>query len=123
MCKACATLRTLAFAFCSSRIYTRKPVAEQTCTVSFTDSTGIKHSTVVTADSLFEAVILGLKVLRSSELKEPPGRATVFEIEVRNPAVHHHVSLMHVTKWLNGPATSPRESMKKVHLRKLLASK
>jgi len=104
-------------------IYTRCSVADQTCTVSFTDSSGIKHSAVVTADSLFEAAILGLKVLRASDLKEPPGRATVFEIEVRNPAVRHHVSLVHVAKWLNGPATSPRESMKKVHLRKLLASK
>jgi hypothetical protein len=109
--------------FVRPAIYTRNSVADQTCTVSFTDSSGIKHSAVVTADSLFEAAILGLKVLRSSELKEPPGRATVFEIEVRNPAVRHHVSLVHVAKWLNGPAASPRESMKKVHLRKLLASK
>jgi hypothetical protein len=98
-------------------------VAERTCTVSFTDSLGIKHSADVTADSLFEAAILALKILRSSDLKEPPSRATVFDIEVRNPAVRHHVSLVHVAKWLNGPAASPRESMKKVHLRQLLASK
>ena len=98
-------------------------MADRTCTVSFTDSRGIKHSAEVMADSLFEAVVLGLTVLRSADLKEPPGRATVFDIEVRNPGVHHRVSLVHVAQWLNGPAVSPRESMKKVHLRKLLASK
>ncbi len=91
--------------------------------MSFTDSLGIKHSAEVTAESLFEAAVLGLNVLRSSDLIEPPGRATILEIEVRNPAVRHQVSLVHVAKWLNGPAASPRESMKKVHLRQLLSSK
>jgi hypothetical protein len=98
-------------------------VAERACSVSFTDSLGIRHSVEVTADSLFEAAVLGLKILRSSDLKEGPGRATVLEIDVRNPGVRHYVSLLHVSKWLNGPATSPRESMKKVHLRELLASR
>ena len=98
-------------------------MADRTCTVSFTDSRGIKHSADITAESLFEAAVLGLNVLRSADLKEPPGQATVFEIEVRNPGVRHRVSLLQVARWLNGPATSPRESMRKVHLRKLLASK
>ena len=98
-------------------------MADRTCTVSFTDSLGIKHSVEVTAESLFEAAIMGLSVLRSSDLTEPPGRATVLEIDVRNPGVRHHVSLAHVAKWLNGPATSPRESMKKAHLRQMLGSK
>ena len=91
--------------------------------MSFTDSLGIRHSAEISAESLFEAAILGLKVLRAADLKEPPGRATVFEIEVRHPSVRHRVSLLQVARWLNGPANSPRESMKKVHLRKLLASK
>ena len=96
-------------------------MADRTCTVSFTDSRGITHSVDITAESLFEAAVLGLNALRAADLKEPPGQATIFEIEVRNHGVRHRVSLVQVAKWLNGPAASPRESMKKVHLRGLLA--
>jgi hypothetical protein len=91
--------------------------------VSFTDARGIKHSVEVTADSLFEAAVRGVKALRSGEWNEPPGRATLLEIEVSNPIVRHTVSLQHVAQWLNGASASPRESMKKIALRKLLASR
>jgi hypothetical protein len=67
--------------------------------------------------------VLGLNALRSADLIEPPGPGTVFDIEVRNHGVRHRVSVAQVAKWLNGPASSPRESMKKVHLRGLLTSK
>jgi hypothetical protein len=98
-------------------------VPERACTVGFIDSRGVRHSVEITADSLFEAAVLGLKALRSADLKEPPSRTSVFEIEVRQPTTRHRVSLVQVAQWLNGPASSPRESMKKMHLRKLLASK
>jgi hypothetical protein len=98
-------------------------VAERTCTVSFTDPKGIKHSVDVTADSLFEAAVLGVKVLRSGEWNDPPGQTAVLEVEVRNPSVRHTVSLLHISRWLNGASNSPAESMKKVKLRKLLATR
>jgi hypothetical protein len=104
-------------------IYTANIVAERHCRVSFTDASGIKHSVDVTADSLFEAAVRGVKALRSGEWNDPPGRAALLEIEVSNPAVRHTVSLQHVARWLNGASSSPRESMKKIALRNLLASK
>jgi hypothetical protein len=98
-------------------------MADRACTVSFTDPRGIKHSVEVTADSLFEAAVLGVKTLRSGQWNDPPGETTVIEVEVRNPGVKHTVSLVHVSRWLNGASNSPAESMKKVKLRKLLATR
>jgi len=93
------------------------------CTVSFTDVRGVKHSVDVTAESLFEAAVLGVKRLRGSDWNDPPGQSAVLEIEVRNPSIRHTVTLQQVARWLNGASSSPAESMKKVHLRHLLAPK
>ena len=91
--------------------------------MSFTDTRGVRHSVDVTADSLFEAAVRGVKALRSGDWNDPPGRAALLEIEISNPSVRHTVSLPQVARWLNGASSSPRESMKKIALRKLLASK
>ena len=98
-------------------------VAERACVVSFTDVRGITHSVEVTADSLFEAAVRGVKILRAGDWNDPPGRATTLEIDVRNPGVKHIVTLQQVARWLNGASSTPAESMKKVNLRKLLAAK
>ena len=91
--------------------------------MSFTDVRGIKHSVDVTADSLYEAAVLGVKTLRDGDWNDPPGHATTVEVEVRNSSVKHTVNLQQVSRWLNGASSSPAESMKKVKLRKMLAGK
>jgi hypothetical protein len=91
--------------------------------VSFTDVRGITHSVEVMADSLFEAAVRGVKILRAGDWNDPPNQATALEIEVRTPGVKHTVTLQQVARWLNGASSSPAESMKKVNLRKLLAAK
>ena len=87
------------------------------------DVRGIRHSVDLTADSLFEAAAMGLKVLRSGEWNDPPNQSTVLEVEVRNPSVKHTVSVQQLGRWLNGASSSPRESMKKIALRKMLTAK
>jgi hypothetical protein len=77
----------------------------------------------LTADSLFEAAAMGLKALRDGEWNEPPTQSTLLEVEVRNPGVKHTVSVQQLSRWLNGASGSPRESMKKIALRKMLTSK
>jgi len=91
--------------------------------VSFVDVRGIRHSVELTADSLFEAAAMGLKILRTGDWNDPPGQSTVLEVEVRNPAVKHLVSVHQLGRWLNGASSSPRESMKKIALRKMLTAK
>jgi hypothetical protein len=114
---------SLSFAFYSPQIYTPKVVAERTCIVSFTDVRGITHSVDVMADSLFEAAVRGVKILRAGDWNDPPSEATTLQIEVRNPSIKHVVTLQQVARWLNGASSSPAESMKKVNLRKLLVAK
>ena len=77
----------------------------------------------LTADSLFEAAAMGLNVLRAGDWNDPPGQSAIIEVEVRNPAVKHTVSVQQLGRWLNGASTSPRESMKKIALRKMLTAK
>ena len=114
----------MSFAFYSpADLHSEIVVAERTCIVSFTDVRGITHSVEVMADSLFEAAVHGVKILRAGDWNDPPNQATTLEIEVRNPGVKHRVALQQVARWLNGASSSPAESMKKVNLRKLLAAK
>jgi len=98
-------------------------VADRTCIVSFTDTRGITHSVQLTAGSLFEAAALGLRQLRSSDWNDPPGQASVLEISVADPPMKHTVTVQQLSRWLNGASQSPRESMKKIELRKLLTGK
>src|SRR5437763_1349103 len=98
-------------------------MADRACIVSFKDVRGITHSVEVMAESLFEAAVRGVKILRSGDWNDPPGQAAILEIHVSNPNAKHAVSLQQVARWLNGASSSPAESMKKRGLRKLLTGK
>ena len=87
------------------------------------DVRGIRHSVEITAGSLFEAAAVGLNLLRAGDWNDPPTQSTVLEVEVRNPSVTHAVSVQQLGRWLNGASSSPRESMKKIALRKMLTAK
>lgn len=66
---------------------------------------------------------MGLKLLRGGDWNDPPNQSALLEIEVRNPGVKHTVSVQQLARWLNGASNSPRESMKKIALRKMLTAK
>lgn len=98
-------------------------VAVQTCSVTFTDSRGIRHTVVVSAESLFEAAILGLAALKKDGWTDPIGPATGLEIEVRPPSVRHTVTVIQIERWLQGATVSPNERVKKDRLKSLLTTK
>lgn len=87
------------------------------CTVSFKDVRGIRHAAEVQAESLYEAVILAVKILKADPWIDVVGTATLLDIEVREPTTRHAVSMHQVDRWLDGGATSPNESMKKAKLK------
>ena len=87
------------------------------CIVSFVDLRGIRHAVEVQADSLYEAVVLGVSALR--ELECEPGEISPIDVEVRK-SVTHTITLRKVTEWLNGGARSPKEAITKERLRALL---
>ena len=89
----------------------------KTCTVSFSDSAGIRHSVEVGAETLYEAAVLALKSFREHDCA--PGPAAHLSVEVKSPSVTHMIVVHMVDDWLNGGAKSPKEAVEKRRLREL----
>jgi len=89
--------------------------------VSFVGPTGVRHSVEVTSESLYEAAILGISLLRRDEWADPIAPGTPLEIQVREPATTHVVTVAQLRRWVDGVAVSPDETLKKRRLKELLA--
>jgi hypothetical protein len=96
-------------------------MATKTCTVSFTGPSGVCHSVDVSADSLYEAAIVGFSLLKQDGWVDPIAPGTRLEIRVRQPATTHSVSLAQLRRWVEGIAVSPDETLRKRRLKGLLA--
>jgi hypothetical protein len=93
----------------------------RSCAVSFCDLRGITHSVEVTADSLFEAAAMGLKLLQEHGwLEQQPGPATRLEIHVSHPTVKHEVTVRQILRWVDSTAVTPDDRIKKDKVRNLL---
>jgi hypothetical protein len=98
-------------------------VSLRTCRVTFVDGRGVRHGVDVQAESLFEAAILGLQILRRDTWVEQIGPSTRLEVEVREPVTRHVVTLLQVQRWLDGATPSPNERVRKDRLKQILATK
>jgi hypothetical protein len=87
------------------------------CVVSYLDTSGIRHTVEVEAQSLYEAAVLAIKVFHQHDCT--PGEATQLEIEVRSSVVHT-ITMRKVQDWLNGGAKTPKEAVTKERLRAML---
>ena len=91
----------------------------RSCRVSVTDIDGIEHSTCVNADTLFEAVARGLKVIRESVWAgEIPEGINTVTVCAAPPDVQHRVKVSEFKSWLNRTGGSPAET---VHRKKVKA--
>ena len=92
------------------------------CRVSFTDASGITHAVEVTADTLYEAVALALRDLRSSGLTPVlPGPAMQIHVRVMaNAEAEHSIRFSQFESWLSGTARSPKERLVKDRLREMV---
>ena len=99
------------------------PEPLRTCAVSFVDVRGIRHVAEVQAESLYEAAILGIRVFKGDPWIDHVGPATVLDVEVREPAAKHGITLQQIQRWLDGATTSPNEGVKKAKLKTLLLSR
>lgn len=95
-------------------------MAVRACIVGFVGPSGIRHSVEVEAESLYEAAVLGTRSLNRDIWSENVGPATVLDIEVREPATRHSISLQQVERWLAGATTNPNEASKKAKLKMML---
>jgi hypothetical protein len=96
-------------------------VALRTCTVSFAGPSGIRHSVEVTAESVFEAAALGVSALKTSGWADAIAPGTELEVQVREPATSHRLTVQQIHRWCDGVAVSPDETLKKRRLKQLLA--
>jgi hypothetical protein len=89
------------------------------CRVSFTTTSGIRHSAEIQADSLYEAAVEGIKAI-SQQWGEQPGPVTPIVVEVKAPAVEHELTLKQIQQWLDGTCNSPKDKLTKDRLRQRL---
>jgi hypothetical protein len=92
------------------------------CTVSFQAPTGIRHGVDVSADSLYEAAALGLAALTKDGWVEGLGPGTRLEIQVREAASSHVITVDRLKRWVNGTTSNPVEVLKKAKLKQLLGT-
>ena len=96
-------------------------VASRTCTVSFQDASGMRHSVEVVASSLYEAAVLALKEFRSCSFTEvSAGKGTKLNVAVSGPSESHEITVGQVESWLQSRGKSPREQTAKTNLAALL---
>lgn len=91
--------------------------ALRSCTVSYRDSEGVTHTVDVSAASLYEAAVLGLKAFEDTGWADHP--VGELDVIVKSPAVRHQVPVVRVKNWLRS-AGSPRDVALKSRLRALL---
>jgi hypothetical protein len=87
------------------------------CTVSYKDMESATHTVKVSASSLYEAAVLGMKAFEQTGWADQP--IGCMEVTVRSLAVKHRVPVMRVTNWLRSAGT-PREIALKSRLREIL---
>jgi hypothetical protein len=83
-------------------------------------ASGVRHSVEVTADSLYEAAALGLALLRKDGWTEAIAPGTELEVQVRQPAARHTVTLAQLRRWCDGVAVSPDETLTKEKMKQFL---
>jgi hypothetical protein len=95
-------------------------VGIRACAVSFRGVSGIRHSVELEAETVYEAAIRGLHLLRKDGWVDNVGPGTELEIQVREPTTTHTVSVFQLRRWCDGVAASPAETLRKSKLKQLL---
>jgi hypothetical protein len=88
-----------------------RAVALRTRTVSF----------VGPSESIYEAAALAVSALKNSGWADAIARGTELEVQVREPATCHRLTVQQIRRWCDGVAVSPDETLKKRRLKQLLA--
>lgn len=99
------------------RICYPPPMSVRSCRVTIRDTEGIEHSAEVTAESLYEAVALGLRAIRQCSWVEDVGQNFTIRVLTRDTPVEHSVEFRAFHKWLEQTGRSPREVTARARVR------
>jgi len=93
------------------------------CIVRLKDCHNTEHSVDVYAESLYEAVLRGLRRLQDVGW-ESNGNETIqrLEVEIHQEPTRHIVDVPTLLKWVKEGAASPAQQTRKEKLRKLLST-
>src|SRR5882757_3393078 len=93
----------------------------RSCRVTFKDLEGVKHTVQVTAETLYEAVALGLVALRGNDwvMGLANGTNTV-QVSVVDIPIEHSVKVQDFNAWLQRTAGTPREISKRARIKTIL---
>jgi hypothetical protein len=75
----------------------------------------------VTAESTYEAAALAVSALKNSDWVDAIAPGTKLEMQVREPATCHRLTVHQIRRWCDGVAVSPDDTLKKRRLKQLLA--
>ena len=95
-------------------------MALRTCTISFKDIDGVRHSVDVAAESVYEAAALGIALFYQHEWSHRIGATTQFEVAVsQEPVVTHTLTFGQILKWSEGGG-GPKDVLKKDRVNALI---
>lgn len=95
------------------------------CIVRLRDAHDTEHSATVYSETLYEAVIRGLKLLEDVGWESDRGETIKHvEVEIHHEPTRHVVDVPKLLKWVGDTAIcmSPAQQTKKEKLRKLLST-
>ena len=91
-------------------------MALRTCTVSFTGPSGLRHSVEVTAESIYEAAALGVSALKNSGWADAIALGTELEVQVREPATSHRLTVQQILSLVRWRRGQPRRDAEEATL-------
>lgn len=93
----------------------------RSCRVTIKDMEDVSHTVVVTAESLYEAVALGLRAIHGKNwvegLRDEHGRVDVSVTEI---PVRHTVEMKEFNAWIAREGGKPRDLVQRARARKIL---
>ena len=92
----------------------------RSCIVSYQDLDGVAHSVEVTAETLYEAAVLGMAAMKVPRWRDRP--SLKIEIRVKQPETTHILWNSSLSAWLARNGKTPKEQALKKRLEELIRS-
>jgi hypothetical protein len=92
----------------------------RSCRVTIKDMEDVSHTVEVTAESLYEAVALGLRAIRGREWVEGLCERFKVGVSVSEIPVRHSVEMTEFNAWLERDGGTPRDLVQRKRARKIL---
>ena len=93
----------------------------RSCKVTIRDLGGVTHTVDVTAETLYEAVALGMAAIRTDDWVTGIAQGlNKVKVRVTNIPVDHEIALIDFASWLDRTNGSPREMSDRKRIKSIL---